>query len=90
MRSNDPYDGSDDRFRKIFEKCDFNIYGLEICLYIYEDTRSRRKRFLLYMIDETFGEKIFVKKFVSEQELMNITGIINRMRLPEAVKRIFT
>ena len=89
MRTDDICDDPDNKFKKIFEKCDFNVYGLEICLYIYEDTRSRRKRFLLYMIDETFGEKIFVRKFVSEEELLYITGLVNRMKLPEAVKRIF-
>lgn len=81
---------SGDRYRKVFERCEENVYGNEICMYLYEDTRARRYRYVVYFIDETFGERIFVRKSVTERELDYIRDMTSRMRVSEIFKRLFT
>lgn len=78
-------------FKKIFEKCEENIYGYEICVYIYylgNEKRSSKRKYLLYFINETFGEKTYFRKSISESEYMDIVSHINRYGVIDAYKKI--
>ena len=85
-------EGSGDQgFKKIYEKCEDNIYGNEICVYIYLDVSGRRKknRYMIYFINETFGERMYIKKSISEDEFNRIMQFINNRGVYDAYKIIF-
>jgi hypothetical protein len=84
-------DSGDHGLKKIYEKCEDNIYGNEICVYIYLDVSGRRKknRYMIYFINETFGERMYIKKSINEDEFNRIMQFINNRGVYDAYKIIF-